>query len=193
MLTKTIKYKNFKDEEVTKDFQFYVSKADLAALGLGAEKDGGMETLLRRIVATNDGGRLTELFEQLIMLSVGEKSEDGELFIKNDEIKKKFRYSEAYSELFIELVTDTDKMIEFVNGIVPEGMKGEIQKATKNLSADVDAGKMPEIPSAPTPSSEGKDEEDPWIRENREPTNEELRSMTPDQIKRAYASRLSAQ
>ena len=36
--------------------------------------------------------------------------------------------TEAYSTLFMELVTDTDAAVEFVNGVIPAGMAEEAAK-----------------------------------------------------------------
>ena len=59
------------------------------------------------------------LFKTLILKSYGEVSEDGESFIKDPELTRKFEKTEAYSELFMSLVTDTDKAVAFIEGIMP--------------------------------------------------------------------------
>ena len=62
---------------------------------------------------------LIDLFKDLILRSYGEKSADGRRFIKSKELSTAFSQTEAYSELFMELVTDAEKAAEFVNGITP--------------------------------------------------------------------------
>lgn len=47
------------------------------------------------------------------------KSSDGKRFEKSEEISKAFEQTEAYSELFMELVTDAEKAAAFINGIIP--------------------------------------------------------------------------
>jgi hypothetical protein len=40
-------------------------------------------------------------------------------------MREEFVSSEAYSTLFMELVTDTDAAVNFMNGIIPAGMMEE--------------------------------------------------------------------
>jgi hypothetical protein len=58
-------------------------------------------------------------------MSYGKKSMDGKRFIKNATMREEFESSEAYSTLFMELVTVTDSAIEFMNGIIPADMAVE--------------------------------------------------------------------
>ena len=39
--------------------------------------------------------------------------------MKNDEIRQAFAETEAYSMIFMDLVTDANKATEFINSIVP--------------------------------------------------------------------------
>ena len=47
------------------------------------------------------------------------KSIDGKRHIKNQEVRDNFSQTNAYSELFMELVGDAKASADFVNGIVP--------------------------------------------------------------------------
>ena len=47
---------------------------------------------------------------------------------KNAQLREEFEATEAYSELFMELVLNTDAAIEFINGIIPAGMAEEAAK-----------------------------------------------------------------
>lgn len=117
MLVKTITYTDYNGTERTENFYFNISKAELLELNFTIE--GGLEQLLQRIVKAKDIPQLAKLFKQLIRISYGRKSDDGRILRKSEEISDEFIQSEAYSELYVELMTDTDKAIEFVNSIVP--------------------------------------------------------------------------
>lgn len=121
MLKKTITYTDYDGNERTEDFYFNLSKAELAEMELSAV--GGMENLIKKIINSKDGEQIVKLFKDLILRSYGEKSLDGKRFIKNDEIREAFSQTEAYSDLFMELATNTDSAIEFVNGIIPGDVK----------------------------------------------------------------------
>lgn len=117
MLKKPITYTDYDGVERTEDFFFNLTKAEVAEMELGTT--GGMQKLIERILNTQDTKGLIDLFKDLILRSYGEKSADGRRFIKSKELSTAFSQTEAYSELFMELVTNADKAAEFVNGITP--------------------------------------------------------------------------
>lgn len=126
MLKKTITYKDFNDEEVSEDFFFHLSKAELVELEMSHK--GGLSTALERIIAAEDNQSIISEFKNIILAAYGKRSDDGKRFIKNQELRDEFTSTEAYSTLFMELVTDTDAATEFINGIIPQDMVAEAQK-----------------------------------------------------------------
>jgi len=133
VLKKTITYKDFNDEEVSEDFFFHLSKAELVELEMSHQ--GGLSEALKRIVAAEDGKSIIAEFKNIILGAYGKKSEDGRRFIKNQDLRDEFESSEAYSVLFMELVTQTDKAVEFINGVIPEGMAEEAAKIVEQQPA----------------------------------------------------------
>lgn len=127
MLKKTIKYTDFNDEEVEEDFYFHLSKAELVELEMTHE--GGMIETLKRIIASVDQPALIKEFKYILLLSYGQRSADGRRFVKNQALREEFESTEAYSVLFMELVTDENKAIEFFNGIVPADLTAEQARA----------------------------------------------------------------
>lgn len=169
MLKKTITYADFNGDEVTEDFYFNLSKAEIAELEL--KQKGGLVEYLTHIVEAEDGEGIIDTFKKIILLSVGRRSEDGKRFIKNDEIRDEFVQLGAYSELFMELVTNVQSANEFVLGIVPS----DISKKAKDGDA------------SPVLSSVKNDDDEPaWIKEDRNPTEKELRDATPAQLQEAF-------
>lgn len=120
MLRKTITYTDFNGNERTEDFYFNLTKAELTEMEMVT--DGGLTNKLQRIVDTNDTKSMIDTFKDIICRSYGVKSEDGKRFVKNDELRNAFVQSEAYSELFMELVTDPEASAAFINGIIPQGL-----------------------------------------------------------------------
>jgi len=139
MLKKTITYKDlFTDEEITEDFFFHLSKAELVELELSHQD--GLSEALKRIIDAEDGKGIVAEFKNIILLAYGKRSEDGKRFVKNANVREEFESSEAYSALFMELVTNTESAIEFINGIIPQGMAEEAAKVT---GADLEVVKPP--------------------------------------------------
>lgn len=117
MLKKTITYTDFNGNERTEDFYFNLTERELTKLELTTP--GGFEGMVKRIVNAKSQIQLIELFEQLIKMSYGVKDADGIHFVKNEKVLEEFMSTQAYSDLYMELVTDADKAAAFFNGIVP--------------------------------------------------------------------------
>ena len=126
MLKKTITYEDFNGETVSEDFFFHLSKAELVELEMS--HTGGLSASLERIIAAQDNKALIVEFKNLILSSYGKRSDDGRRFIKNQELRDEFESTEAYSSLFMELVTDTDAAIEFVQGVIPADLEGDAKR-----------------------------------------------------------------
>lgn len=118
MLKKTITYTDYDGNERTEDFYFNLNKAELLEMELGIK--GGMQNFLQKIIDTKDVPELAALFKKIILMSYGEKDADGRKFIKSKELTDAFTQTEAYSELYMELCTDSDKAAAFMNAIIPK-------------------------------------------------------------------------
>lgn len=118
MLKKTITYTDFEGNQRTEDFYFNLTKAEVAEMELS--EDGGLTKMLNKIVAEQNSKRIVEIFKDLILRAYGEKSLDGKRFVKNQEIRDAFSQTQAYSDLFMELVNDPDASAAFVNAIIPQ-------------------------------------------------------------------------
>lgn len=125
MLRKTINYTDFNGVKRTEDFYFHLSKAELMELELGTT--GGLGSMIKQIVATDDRPTLVKLFKDIILKAYGEKSLDGKRFMKESDTGVKlslaFSQTEAYSILFTELATDADAASNFIKGIIPSDME----------------------------------------------------------------------
>lgn len=126
MYGKKMKYVNYNGEERERKFYFNLNKAELLEMELST--NGGYETYINRIIETRDQAELIKIFKDLILRSYGVKSDDGERFIKNQQLIDEFVQTEAYSDLFMELATNAEAATEFVNGIIPPALAVEVQK-----------------------------------------------------------------
>lgn len=120
MLKKTMTYKDYDGNEVTEDFYFNLSKAELLELEISTDKVAGIEATVNRLKDERNGAEIIKMFKDIIRKSIGKKSADGRRFIKNDEIADEFMQTEAYSDLIMELCTDGEKGAAFFNAIVPQ-------------------------------------------------------------------------
>lgn len=129
MLKKIIKYTDFNDVEREEEFYFNLSKAEIAEMEMSV--NGGLSEMIKKIVSAKDAPSIIKLFKNLILKSYGVKSDDGKRFIKSEELSNEFAQTEAYSILFMELASDSDKASDFVNGIIPAEAKQDSTKIKK--------------------------------------------------------------
>lgn len=129
MIKKTISYSDFNGNELTEDFYFNLSPAEVIEMELGTV--GGFNEFVQKIVQAADVPALSKLFTDFILKAYGEKSPDGKRFIKSEEMSIAFKQTDAYSQLLMELIADTDAAIEFVNGVFPK--ESDITKRTPKL------------------------------------------------------------
>ena len=117
MLKKTIKYTNYDGVEKEKDFFFNLKKSELVDLQYKTSK--GFIAYIEEITKAGDTSELWKAFRDIVLLAYGEKSDDGERFMKSEEISKAFEETEAFSVLIMELIEKDGAASDFVNGIMP--------------------------------------------------------------------------
>ena len=130
MLKKIITYTDYNGVERTEPFYFNLSKAELMEMELGVT--GGMTEMLDKIIHAKDAPSLMKTFKEMIMKSYGVKSDDGKRLIKSEELSIAFTQTEAYSVLFMELITDDKAAADFVNAIIPNEIKDKVAAQTEN-------------------------------------------------------------
>ena len=126
MLEKKIKYTDLRGHEREDTFMFHLNKSELLKLEMSVP--GGFTAKINKMVDKEDAPEIVETFENFILSSYGEISEDGKSFIKNKELTDRFKNSEAYSELFMELISNPESAKAFVSGVIPVGINIEEQE-----------------------------------------------------------------
>lgn len=130
MFCKEITFTDYNGREVTDKFYFNLNKAEIIQW-LSTSGEYTLDKVLEEIARKGNVKRIMEIFADLIQRSYGEKSLDGRRFMKNKELVEAFVETEAYSNLFVELVTDANKAAEFINSIIPSDMALEVTKLMK--------------------------------------------------------------
>lgn len=125
MIHRTINYTDFAGKPHTHEAYFHISKGELSELEL--IYPGGLKDYLLSIVAKKDQDPqpLVDFLKDFIHRAYGVKSADDQLFVKKPEYWENFRYSNAYSEFFYDLVSDGDRLAAFVNGALPADMNSK--------------------------------------------------------------------
>ena len=132
MIKWTITFHDYNDNPITEDFYFGMNKAELTKMQFDA--NGAYVNYLERISNERDLKRLGEEFRKYILMSYGRKSDDGRFFRKSQEMRDDFEQSDAYSELFMELISDSEKASKFFTGILPKDLQNQNElPATLNV------------------------------------------------------------
>lgn len=182
MLKKTITYTDYNGEEARDEFYFNMTRAELVELEFSME--GGFSGTMMKMIQTDPEGKVNgkvimEEMKKLVLKSYGVKSLDGKRFIKNDQLRQDFESSEAYSVLFMDLVTDAEAAAAFINGIMPQGLVEEVSKMTEEEKAE----------AVQTPMGGVRSPEDavPPVELRRTITREQLIEMDQAEFKRVQA------
>lgn len=140
MFKHNIEYVDFNGIDRKEDFYFHLSTPEVIRL---EAKLGGqdIESYIRNLSEQQNLADLLDFLEEVILTSYGRKTTDGKSFIKNKELRTEFEYSQAYAELFEEMVTDTSLAAKFGEGVA-ESAKNRRKKNTfdpKVVSNDKDS------------------------------------------------------
>ena len=140
MTYETITYTDYNGVTKTRKFYFNLNKSEI--IKLETMTPGGIGKSLDEAAKAKDAAKLMKFFEEIIAMSYGEKSNDGERFIKSKELSEAFMQTEAYNQLFSDLLTDADKATKFINGIFPKEL---VEAAQKENLKQIEAAKTTEI------------------------------------------------
>lgn len=140
MISKTIKYTDYNDNERTETFYFHLSKPELLETYIKGGEEKLIDTL-KDALKKRDSVTFFDLLKDVIRLGYGEKSEDGKYFTKFDSQGRRlgdlFMTSEAYSVLLIdEMFNDITKATDFLMGMFPADIRptqDEINAALKRV------------------------------------------------------------
>ena len=121
MYVKKIKATDFFGRPYEQEYLFNLTRAELIELEYSI--DGGLQEYIKRIVNTRKTSELIPLFKKLILMSYGERSDDGTMFVKHHptrgDLGQEFAQTAAFDEMFTEFATNPDSANAFIQGILP--------------------------------------------------------------------------
>lgn len=158
MLQKKIKFADYDGQPREGEYFFNLNEAE-TVMWMTTTGEYTLDKVLLRLSQERNGRKIMEIFEDLIHRSYGIKSLDGIRFEKSEEEWMKFKQSEAYSKLFMELVTDAKKAAAFVNAIIPKEMADKVSKTLLENKEGIPAELRDYIPEV-IEGGKGKETED---------------------------------
>jgi hypothetical protein len=126
MIELPITYTNpITDREVTKTFYFGLTRVEALRLNNEWQDWGGLEGRYDALIASGEDVKfIMDTIEELILRSYGVRV--GDEIEKSESLRNQFAASEAYSELFTNLLTSDDPKWdanEFIKGIIPKKLR----------------------------------------------------------------------
>lgn len=135
MLKKTVTYIDYNGVERTEAFYFHYNEAEILDMEMSTE--GGFAERIQKIIDAKDQVSLMQVIKKFVIDAYGVKSEDGKRFIKNNTVRTEFLESPAYSQIWMELVMDDEVAADFINNVIPSGMKEKLEGLIKAREAKV--------------------------------------------------------
>lgn len=125
MYKQTVTYTNFEDETVTQTFFFNLTSAEVTdLLATDSSFYGDFQMLQSKY---RDIKTIAKFVKALILSAYGERTDNGG-FRKNAEIKETFGASEAYSEIYMMLIQDPEKLMAFFKAVIPKEYRERVSK-----------------------------------------------------------------
>lgn len=126
MYKQKIEYVDFNDNKRVEEFYFHLTVVEATRIEARIAEETGDNTYtikdyIEKLIVDNKTKQVLDFLEEMILTSYGEKSTDGRSFVKNKEIKEAFEYSQAYAELFEQLLTKEGLAQEFGEAIADNG------------------------------------------------------------------------
>ena len=127
MISKTVTYNNLlTGEPVTEELWFHLRKDEIIRIMGRAKKD--WDDYIKEMMSR----------ESILKMAYGERSEDGRTFRKDKKLQEDFANSEAYSELFIDMITDAvsadgKETSKFFSALVGDPNKGTVPESVSKL------------------------------------------------------------
>lgn len=127
MFKEHFEYEDYNGVKREEDHYFNLSQPEIVKLNFSSA--GGLKETVLRLTQEQNGGKIIELFERIIQMSIGRKSEDGRRFEKSPEIINDFVSTPMYPMLYMRLATDAEYATKFINAIVPKEVSEAAAKA----------------------------------------------------------------
>ena len=135
MLKEHLVYKDFEGNRRERDFYFNLTAQEISEMELSL--NGGLHKFMEKVAQEEDQARLVQYFKEFLLKSYGKKSNDGENFVKNDQIREEFQSSMAFNEFWMRFVTEKGAFENFIKGVIPADLDKYTQEQNASNKSDI--------------------------------------------------------
>lgn len=132
MFKHNVTYTDFNGMSRQEDFYFHLSLPE--ATRIEAELGMPIDKYAEELQRGNNLKNLLDFLEKMILNSYGKKTSDGRSFHKSKELREEFENSQAYAELFEQLLLNPDLARKFGEGVADNGKPKKNQVAPKVIN-----------------------------------------------------------
>ena len=125
MFRHNVKYNDFNGNERSEDLYFHLSLPEVTRLE--AEIGTSLKEYSKELADNMDTKKLLEFIERILLQSYGKKSPDGKSFHKSPSIREEFEYSQAYAEIFEQMLTTPELARKFGEAVADDGKQRKNQ------------------------------------------------------------------
>lgn len=125
MYKHTVNYVDFNGNERKEDLYFHLTSVEV--LRIEAEVGKDLQDHIKELVDNQDLNSLLAFLEKMLLNSYGKKTSDGRAFHKDKRIRDEFEYSQAYAEVFEDLMNDPELAKKFGENLSAKNKKSKNQ------------------------------------------------------------------
>ena len=136
MITKEVKYVDFKGNERTEEMCFNLTQVELVEMGMdlpddiknevGEDPSNITEETALKLIAKLGNKGIMAFLKTITLKAYGVVSEEGRRFWKSEEISKEVSETIAFDNLMIELLSDDEAAATFVNALIPSSVSDKL-------------------------------------------------------------------
>lgn len=132
MFKHSVEYVDFNGSDRKEDLYFHLSLPEVTRLE--AEIGMGLEDYIKGLTTNQELNTLLAFLERMLLSSYGQKTSDGKSFIKSQVIREAFEYSQAYAEIFEQVLSNPDLARKFGENVADNGKSKKNQVTPKVVS-----------------------------------------------------------
>lgn len=133
MFKHSVEYVDFNGNQRKEDLYFHLSVPEV--LRLEAEIGKSLDDYIKELNANQDLKTLLSFLEKMILSSYGQKTSDGKSFHKSKAIRDEFEHSQAYAEVFEDVLMTPDLARKFGESVADNGKAKKNQVTPKVVQA----------------------------------------------------------
>lgn len=119
MFKHTVAYNDFNGTERKEDLYFHLSLPEVTRIE--AEIGKPISDYTQELATNMNMKELLDFLENIILNSYGQKTSDGKSFHKSKSLRDEFEYSQAYAEVFEQMLTNPDLARKFGEAVADNG------------------------------------------------------------------------